>query len=91
MSPIYFTREYRKLIAKSTRESDTIQKVYSYGYEGPYNFCRGACYIERTCIVLRDGSKIQMKKTDFYHYTYIHIVKDMLSSGTIEEEDNYVL
>lgn len=85
MSPVYFVREYRKLRAKSTRESDTIQKVYSYGYEGPYNDCCGACHIERTCIVLRDGSKIRMKKKDYYHYTYIHIIEAMLASGTIED------
>ena len=86
MSPIYFRREYRYLESVSSNTHDVIQKVVSYGYEGPYNMCSGACHIERTRITLRNGKKIRLKKTEYYHYTYIHIVERMISSGNIDND-----
>lgn len=86
MSPIYFSREYRRLKAVSSSPDDVIQKVVSYGYEGPYNYCSGSCHIERTRIYLRNGQRIRLKMKDYYHYTYTHIVEKMISSGVIDED-----
>ena len=86
MSPIYFSREYRRLKSVSSSPDDVIQKVVSYGYEGPYNYCSGACHIERTRITLKNGRRIRLKKKDQYKYTYIHIVEKMITSGIIGNE-----
>lgn len=83
MSPIYFSREYRRLKAVSSSANDVIQKMVSYGYEGPYNYCSGACHIERTRITLKNGKRIRLKMKDYFHYTYEHIVEGMLSTGKI--------
>ena len=84
MSPVYFSRVYRKLKSVSSNPDDVIQKVVSYGYEGPYNICSGACHIERTRITLKNGKRIRLKMKDYFHYTYSHIVEKMLSSGKID-------
>lgn len=86
MSPIYFKREYRKLTSISSSSDDVIQKVVSYGYEGPYNYCSGACHIERTRITLKNGRRIRLKNKDKYYYTYIHIIENIITSGVIGNE-----
>lgn len=86
MLPIYFKREYRYLKSVSSSTHDVIQRVVSYGYEGPYNMCSGACHIERTRITLRNGKKVRVKRKDAYYYTFRHIVERMISSGKIEGE-----
>lgn len=85
MSPIYFSRTYRKLKCVSSNSNDVIQKAVSYGYEGPYNYCSGACHIERTRITLKNGKRIRLKLKDHFHYTYTHIIEKMISSGKINE------
>jgi hypothetical protein len=85
MSPIYFKREYRYLKAESGDPNDLIQKIVSYGYEGPYNYCSGACHIERTKITLKNGKRVRLKVKDRYKYTYVHIIEEMLSSGNIDD------
>lgn len=84
MSPIYFTRIFRSLECNSRMRNDNIRKVVSYGYESPYNYCSGACHIEKTIIVLGDGKRIRVKRRKSYHYTYSHIVEKMIDTGRIE-------
>lgn len=85
MSPIYFTRIFRSLECVSRIKNDTIRKVVSYGYEAPYNYCSGACYIEKTKIILGDGKRIRIKRKKSYNYTYSHIVERMIDTGNIDE------
>lgn len=87
MSPIYFKRRYRKLIATKEKYDNAIHKIESYGYDAPYNSCSGACHIERTRITLRNKKVMKRVTTGRYHYTYNHIIKDMIENGIIDEED----
>lgn len=82
-SPIYFNRKMRKLTAICTNPNCNIQKIESYGYESQWEVCSGACVIERTVITLKGGSKIHVKHRDYYHFTYEHIVKDILKTEDI--------
>lgn len=84
MSPIYFKRNYRRLIATNEKSNNAINKVESYGYEGPYNRCSGACHIERTKITLRNGTIMKKVTKKQYHYTYEHIVEGMIKDGIID-------
>ena len=86
MSPVYFSRVYRKLKSVSSSPNDVIQKVVSYGYEGPYNYCSGACHIERTRIILKNEKRIRLKVKDYFKYTYKHIVERMISTGNITDD-----
>lgn len=83
MSPIYFSRQYRKLTSTSSNPNDVIQKVVSYGYEGPYNYCCGSCHIERTKFILKNGKRVRFTVKDQYHYTYIHIIESIITTGDI--------
>ena len=83
ISPIYFSRNYRRLKTVSSNPNNTIRKVVSYGYEGPYNYCFGACHIERTRIILKNGKRIRLKVKDRFRYTYTHIIEEMISSSNI--------
>ena len=82
-SPIYFKREYRYLHAQATNPDLNIQEVKSYGYEGPFNYCSGACKIERTTITLKTGKKIKLKNTERYKYTYSHIVSKIMEGNVV--------
>lgn len=81
--PIYFKRQYRKLSAYSCDDSN-IQKIESYGYESQYETCSGCCYIEKTKILLCTGKTIRLIEKNQYHYTYAHLIKDMIDTGEIE-------
>lgn len=79
-SPIYFHREYRKLVAHSC-EDDNIQKIISYGYESEFNMCSGGCDVEKTIIHLKNRKNIRIKRKNQYHFTYAHIVKEIIDTG----------
>lgn len=81
--PIYFKREYRKLVAHSC-ESDNIQKIVSYGYESEFNMCAGECDMEKTVIHLKNGKNIRIKRKEQYHFTYEHIIKKIIDTGIIK-------
>lgn len=78
VSPIYFQREYRRLKATAQDKTENIQSVESYGYEGPYNHCSGACHIERTVIRTKRGERIRKCHTKSYHWTYFHKIKELV-------------
>lgn len=82
--PIYFKREYRKLIAYSCGD-DNIQKIVSYGYESEFNMCSGECDVEKTVIRLKNGKTMRIKRTEQYHFTYEHIVKKIIDTGVVQE------
>ena len=82
-SPIYFKRDYRKLIAEPV-DYDGIMSIISYGYESEFTYCAGDCVIEKTKIKLKNGKTLKIKTHDQYHYTYAHIVKDIIDSGKVQ-------
>lgn len=82
--PIYFKREYRKLVAHSC-EGGNIQKIASYGYESEFNMCSGECDMEKTVIHLKNGKTIRIKRKEQYHFTYEHIVKEIIDTGAIKK------
>ena len=84
-APIYFNREYRKLTAVSTSTTDNISSIISYGYESEFNWCSGDCVIEKTTIKLKTGRKLRIKRNEQYHYTYRHIIKDIIDTGNIDK------
>lgn len=83
--PIYFKREYRKLVAYSC-ESGNIQKIVSYGYESKFNMCAGKCDMEKTVIHLKNRKPIRIKLKEQYHFTYEHIIKEIIDIGIIEND-----
>lgn len=82
--PVYFKREFRKLNAISSGD-DNIQEIHSYGYESEFNFCSGHCDIEKTVIKLKNGKKIKIKRNKQYHFTYEHLVKEIIDTGVVEK------
>ena len=82
--PIYFKREYRRLNAVSSG-SDDIQEINSYGYEGEFEICAGHCKTEKTVIRMKNGKKIRIKRGESYHFTYEHLVKEIIDMGVISE------
>lgn len=82
-SPIYFKREYRKLVAEPV-DYDGIMSITSYGYESEFTYCAGDCVVEKTKIKLKNGKTLKIKTRDQYHYTYAHIIKDIIDSGKIQ-------
>lgn len=81
-TPIYFSRKYRKLSAYSCY-SGNIAKIHSYGYESEFNCCSGNCHMEKTVIHLSNGESIRIKRNEQYHFTYMHIVKEIIDTGVI--------
>lgn len=81
--PIYFKREYRYLHAQATDPELNIQDVKSYGYEGEFNYCSGACKVEYTTIKLKTGKKIRFKSFESYKYTYSHIVSKIMEGNVV--------
>ncbi len=77
--PIYFKRKYRKLVAYSCGNGN-IQKIVSYGFESEFNECGGDCDIEKTDILLKNGKHIRIKRKEQYHYTYEHIIKEIIDT-----------
>ena len=80
--PIYFKRDYCKLIAHAS-EGYPITKIYSYGYTSEFSDCAGECVIERTKIRLRTGKVIRIKRRKTYLFTYLHKVKEIIDTGNI--------
>lgn len=81
--PIYFKREYRKLVAQSCG-NDNIQKIESYGYESEFEYCGGCCDIEKTIFHLSNGKSIRIKRRKTFHFTYMHIIEQIINTGIIE-------
>lgn len=79
-SPIYFKRNYRKLTAISCNADNNITTIESYGYESEFNYCSGDCYVERTVFRLKNGQSVKLERRGQYHYTYAHIIKDIIHS-----------
>ena len=82
--PIYFKRDYRSLLAESTGTGN-IKKIKSYGYESEYCTCGGECKVEKTKVWLKNGKVIHLRENELFHYTYLHIVKDIIDSGEIKK------
>lgn len=83
--PIYFKREYRKLVAYSC-EDDNIREIVSYGYESEFNDCGGCCDMEKTVIRLKNGKTIRIKRDNQFYFTYEHIIKKIIDTGIIEDD-----
>ena len=84
-SPIYFKRDYRKLIALSTDKNTNIQSIHSYGYESAFNTCAGYCECEKTSIKLKNGKTLKFKEYVQYHYTYWHTIKQIINGDKITQ------
>lgn len=82
--PIYFKRVYRRLKAVSSGNDD-IQEINSYGYESEYEICNGHCDREKSVIELKNGKKIKIKRNGSYHFTYGHLVKEIIDTGVVGE------
>lgn len=82
--PIYFKREYRKLTAYSCADNN-IAQIRSHGYENEFNECAGKCEVERTKVILKNGKSYKFKRKDDYHFTYEHIIKEIIDTGIIEK------
>lgn len=84
-SPIYFKRDFRKLSAVYVGEEDTlIDKIDSFGYESEFNNCSGKCDTEHTIIHFKSGKSIKEKRNGEYHFTYRHIIKDMIDEQYVK-------
>ena len=82
--PIYFKREYRRLNAVSSG-SDDIQEINSYGYAGENEICAGYCKTEKTVIKMKNGKKIRIKRDESYHFTYEHLIKEIIDTSVVSE------
>lgn len=82
--PIYFKRKYRQLNAVSSGD-DNIQEINSYGYEGEFEICAGYCDMEKTVIKMKNGKKIKIKRGESYHFTYEHVVKEIIDTGVVSD------
>lgn len=80
--PIYYEREYRRLNAVSSGDYN-IQEINSYGYEGEFEICAGHCDMEKTVIKMKNGKKIKIKRGESYHFTYEHLVKNIIDTGVV--------
>ena len=40
---------------------------------------------EKTIIEMKNGRKIRIKRGEAYHFTYEHIVKEIIDTGVVEE------
>lgn len=78
--PVYFKRNYRKLNAYSNSSADNIQSIVSYGYEGQWENCAGACKIENTKILLKTGKVLKERCSEYFQYTYAHKVEEMIKA-----------
>lgn len=83
--PIYFHREYCKLTAVSCSKDANIQEIHSYGYESEFESCAGGCDVEKTKVKLRNGKRIRIVRKGNYYFTYAHIAKKVIDSGSIED------
>lgn len=79
-SPIYFKRIYRKLIVNSTKEYLSIKSIKAYGYENPYETVAGFCEKETFKVTSNIKSKQKIVTKGQYHYTYPHIIKQIIDS-----------
>lgn len=82
-SPIYFKRKCRRLIAISCNDSKNIKEIHSYGYEGPYNMCAGACQKEKTIVTLKNGKDFKINVKDKYKFTYIDSVEKLIKNDKL--------
>ena len=84
-SPIYFKRAYRATKVISCDTSNIVKGIYSYGYESEFETVAGGCEVEETKITLRNAKSIKYRMTKKYHYTYSHVMKNLLD----RMEDRY--
>lgn len=83
-SPIYFQRKYRKLTAVYADDGNpSITEIRSYGYESEFNYCDGACHLERTKVSLKNGKVMRLKAREYFHFTFKHIVEEVIDTGVI--------
>lgn len=78
--PIYFKRCTRTLTAIDTSNRYNISKIQSSGYESEFNYCAGDCEVERTKIKLKSGKTMRIVNKGKFHYTYRHIVDQIIDS-----------
>jgi hypothetical protein len=80
ISPIYFIRQFRELTYQQleSEQSHPIQKISSYGYNDLDTECSGYCQKEVTKITFNNGKCITSISRKEYHYSYSHIVEDLL-------------
>lgn len=84
--PIYFKRKYRKLDAKCTNQHSDIRRIVSFGYESEFENCAGGCELETTIIKIKTIDNQVIKRIGTYHFTYEHIVKQIIDSGMIDTD-----
>lgn len=91
LSPIYFKRNYRELRMDATSKDAPVQRVRSYGFEKPYNFCGGACSVEKTKVWIGETRIPQsMKANEQYNYTYMHIIKEAYIDSKEKKTSSFV-
>ena len=78
VSPIYFHRKFRSLLCVNVNDNGNIKQIYSYGYEIGFEVAQGDCYKEITNVLLTNGKKVKIKTRGSYHYTYEHIIEEIL-------------
>lgn len=86
--PIYFSRNCRSLkciLNDPERIENNILSVSSYGFEDRWETVNGGCKVERTKIKLKSGKTIRRKKFNSYHYTFAHVIKELITTGNIKE------
>lgn len=76
--PIYFKRKTRTLTAVDNSNKRNIAEIQSSGYESEFNYCDGDCEIERTKIKCKSGKTIRIVNKGQFHYTYAHIVEEII-------------
>lgn len=84
VSPIYTKREGRSLNMYAKNLLLEIQEIHSSGYELPYTRVSGDCHVETTQMTTRTDRKLKYKYGKQYHFTYAHIVKDLLNSLVVK-------
>ena len=86
--PIYFSRNCRSLkciLNDPEGLENNISGVSSYGFEDQWETVNGGCKVEITKIKLKSGKTIRRKKFDSYHYTFAHVIKNLIDTGIMYE------
>ncbi len=87
--PIYFSRNCRTLkciLNDPEGIENNILSVSSYGFEEHWETVSGGCKLERTKVKLKSGKTIRRKRSNSYHYTFAHVIKELIATGNIHEQ-----
>lgn len=86
--PIYFSRNCRSLkciLNDPKGMKNNILNISSYGFQDQWETTSGGCKVEKTRIKLKSGETIRRKRFNSYYYTFAHVIKELIDTGTMHE------